>query len=202
MSIKCESCGSKIGGAFGVSLASTEEVQLARAMGYSVKDVVCENCFLPILLKLRECTAKKCKELDLELDTLLLSIEISTFPPTDNAYTYRGLITAHTAIGTGPLIEAFSSITDFWGMESGSYKGKMEEAENSCVKKLLYKAIMMDANRIASTHFSYGELTAGKGMVLVCAQGTAISTCDGPQAIKEKYMDLLKQKQAFNAIWE
>ena len=45
----------------------------------------------------------------------------------------KGLVTGYSVIGTGPLSDFTSSITDLFGIESNSYRDKIKLAEQSAI---------------------------------------------------------------------
>ena len=110
-----------------------------------------------------------------EIKKELSKIEILTYPPTPGMeYEAKGIISSFSAMGTGLFTEVVSGWTDFFGVESETYHKKLDLAQNNCFDRLRYSAVEKDADCVIGTHITYTELTAGKGMILVCACGTAI----------------------------
>lgn len=107
-------------------------------------------------------------------------LEMFTFPPPAGLeYENKGFISSVSAMGTGPFVDFFSSFTDFFGAESESYHEKIRLAQDNCLNRLRRDVIATGANALYGVQITYTELTAGKGMILVCACGTALKVNNG-----------------------
>lgn len=89
-------------------------------------------------------------------------------------YDVLGLVTSQSVSGTGVFAEFASSITDFLGMQSGTYNKKLQDAEALCTLQLRTKTLALGGNAILATDIDFAELGGGKGMIMVCMSGTAI----------------------------
>lgn len=91
---------------------------------------------------------------------------------------YLKVISAETVLGTGFLSEFSASISDFFGTENESFSEKLESAKNSATKKLINKAILLNANGIIGIDYDYVNFSSN--IIGVIANGTAvkIEKCD------------------------
>lgn len=131
-----------------------------------------------------------------EIKKELNKVEILTYPPTtDMEYQVKGIISSFSAMGTGLFTEVVSGWTDFFGLESETYHKKLDLAQNNCFDRLRYSAVEKDADCVIGAHITYTELTAGKGMILVCACGTAIKR---KAASPNKTLDCAEEIKSLN----
>ena len=165
----CTVCFNEIGGIFRREYASDKEVLRCLDAGHNVKQPVCTKCVAKIK------TGQKLPFSDLPIQDSGPVLLVVTTPvieglPSDPV----GFVSAHMALGTGPISEFFSSLTDFFGEESYTYGDKIAEAEATCVHRLRRNALSMGADAIVGVQTTYTELSAGHGMLLVCMAGTAV----------------------------
>ncbi|MER0442687.1 heavy metal-binding domain-containing protein [Emticicia sp. W12TSBA100-4] len=85
-----------------------------------------------------------------------------------------GLVTAQSTMGTGFYTEIASSWGDFIGADSKSMNAKVSTGESNCLNILRTKAISMGGNAVVGVDIDYAEVGSLKGMILVCATGTAV----------------------------
>ena len=111
---------------------------------------------------------------------------LTTHTPYGWEYTSIGLVSGQTVTGTGLVSEVLSDFTDFFGAKSGSFTEKLEKSEEFVLNQLRAKAITLGANAIIATDIDYGEAGGAKGMLMVCAAGTAI---------KLKNIEILEDKK-------
>ena len=118
------------------------------------------------------------REKDLHVQTLNKKINaipiLSTHTPYGWDYTSLSIVTGQTVTGTGVISEFKSDISDFFGGQSSSFNKKLADGEQMCFSQLRAKTLQLGGNAIIATDIDYGEAGAGKGMLMVCAAGTAI----------------------------
>lgn len=100
---------------------------------------------------------------------------ITTHTPYNWEYTSLELVSGQTITGTGLVSEVFSDFTDFFGAKSNSFTAKLSKSEVFVLNQLKAKTVQLGGNAVIATDIDYGEAGAGKGMLMVCAAGTAIS---------------------------
>ncbi|TKS56341.1 YbjQ family protein [Mesohalobacter halotolerans] len=87
---------------------------------------------------------------------------------------YHGVVSGETIIGANVFRDFFASITDIVGGRSSSYEQVLREAKDTAIQEMQEKAQMMGANAVIGVDLDYE--TIGKGMLMVVASGTAVST--------------------------
>lgn len=173
MAEACAVCGKKMGGLLGLVSADETELQKYRDMGQDIPTPICHACSLPYAQKAR--TELNIPDKKPRAPAQVPDIPVYTFNPFPRPeYANLGMVTAHVALGTGPIAAIFSSISDFFGAESDIYDDKMRQATQACLDKLKINAAGMGATAVIGVHVTYNELTAGHGMIMVCMAGTAV----------------------------
>lgn len=99
---------------------------------------------------------------------------LTTHTPYNWQYTSLELVSGQIVTGTGFVSEFFSDFTDFFGSKSNSFTNKLTKNEETVLNQLRAKAVLLGGNAVIATDIDYGEVGAGKGMLMVCAAGTAI----------------------------
>lgn len=171
MAKSCSQCGKSIGGILGLVEAKQEDMQQLKNAGVAVQEPICYACSVQYMGKLKALAEERETTVQENIKNLLVCT-ITPYPHTE--YEILGVASAYIALGTGPINQLLSSISDFFGEESESYNAKMIEAETACLQKLKRKAAEMGANAVIGMNTTYTELTRGHGMLLVCMNGTAI----------------------------
>ena len=103
---------------------------------------------------------------------------ITTHTPYNWNYKPIGIVTGQSVTGTGVISEMTSSFTDFFGGQSGSFVKKIASGEQMCLGQLRIKTLQLGGHAVIATDIDYAELGSIKGMIMVCAAGTAISLND------------------------
>src|SRR5690606_18073590 len=67
-----------------------------------------------------------------------------------------------------------SSITDFFGAQSGAYNRKILHGEELCQVQLRLKCLEAGGNAIVGADIDYDEVGGKEGMLMVCMTGTAV----------------------------
>ena len=99
---------------------------------------------------------------------------ISIHMPHKWDYEVIGMVTGQATTGTGVFAEFASSFTDFFGTQSKTYNKKLMHGENLSFAQARLKAIDLGANAVIATDIDYAEVGGGKGMLMVCVNGTAV----------------------------
>lgn len=89
-------------------------------------------------------------------------------------YEVVGMVTGQSTTGTGVLSDFFSSITDFFGIQSSTYNKKIKSGEEMCGLQVRLQTLKLGGNAIIGTDIDYSDLGAEKGMIMVAMAGTAI----------------------------
>jgi uncharacterized protein YbjQ (UPF0145 family) len=141
----------------------------------SATEGFCEKCG-PALLDEAKVRYSKTKQDIVEyIESNIHKIQIITIhTPPGWIFEPVSIITSQSVTGTGLFSEIASSFTDFLGRQSGAFSNKLIEGEKLCFSQLRFKALQLGANAILGTDIDYGEVGGGKGMLLVCAAGTAV----------------------------
>lgn len=99
---------------------------------------------------------------------------LTTHSPHGWEYESLSIVTGQSVTGTGVISEFKSDFSDFFGRQSGAFNKKLAAGEELCFSQLRVKALRLGANAIIATDIDYGEAGTNKGMLMVCAAGTAI----------------------------
>ena len=99
---------------------------------------------------------------------------ITTHTPHKWEYTSLELVSGQLVTGTGLVSEIFSDFTDFFGAKSNSFTEKISNSEEKVLNRLRSKAVLLGGNAVIATDIDYGEVGAAKGMLMICAAGTAV----------------------------
>jgi len=135
----------------------------------------CEKCGPNLLNQAKFKYSAKRQEIVSFIESNIHRIKILTLQnPPSWTYDPISIITSQSVTGTGLFSEIASSFTDILGMQSGVFNTKLADGEKLCFSQLRYKAMQLGANAIIATDIDYGDVGSGKGMLLVCAAGTAI----------------------------
>jgi uncharacterized protein YbjQ (UPF0145 family) len=174
---ECPLCGESIGsGIFGSnSLISPSVAALIKEYCPEQSVRRCEKCASGILGNAKERFTAERNGLVRIIQTELQAIPIlSLQAPLHWDYRVCGLVTGQSVIGTGPLSEFSSAITDLFGSQSNAYRRKIKEGENHCATMLRNEAFEIGGNAVLAADVDYAELGGSKGMLMVCMTGTAV----------------------------
>jgi len=175
----CPSCGEKLKEGFTakrtVALFSEKNTKIINK--YFNKEAVayCSRCGNDLWAQAFAEIKNKIHELKSGLYIKIDSIPIvTTHTPLNWDYDLLGIITGQSTTGTGVFAEIGSSITDFFGAQSGMYSDKLAKGETLCFNQLRRKAIAMGGNAVIAADIDYAEVGGAKGMLMVCMAGTAV----------------------------
>lgn len=88
---------------------------------------------------------------------------------------YLGPISAQLVIGTGLITDFLSGLTDFFGLHSGAYQGKLNQINEKALSLIREKAAAIGANAVVGLRVDHDEISGGgKSMLMVTAFGTAV----------------------------
>ena len=115
------------------------------------------------------------EKLNTKLNSSIKNIPVlTTHTPYNWQYTSLELVSGQIVTGTGLVSEILSDVTDFFGAKSNSFTNKLTKSEEIVLNQLRAKAVELGGNAVIATDIDYGEVGADKGMLMVCAAGTAI----------------------------
>ena len=116
------------------------------------------------------------EDLSVKYSSEINAIIVATFPPpAEWTKDIVGVVNGSSVIGTGPIVSIASTITDFFGAEAYGHIEKIEKAKNNAIQRLKEDAFLMGANMVFGVQVNINEITAGHGMLLVAATGTALN---------------------------
>ena len=170
---KCPNCGVK----FSKKVMSFPEdgVELIKRYYDAKSDHYCTKCGRTMYLeslKLLEDEKKPYVEFfKKKLNHILV---LTTHSPYKWEYEAMGIVTGQTTTGTGVLSEFTSGWSDLFGGQSKSYNLKLANGEQMAINQMRMKALGMGANAIIAADIDYSEVGGAKGMLMVCASGTAV----------------------------
>lgn len=104
-------------------------------------------------------------------------ITISTTNTIDGAeiQKYIDLVFSNVVIGTNIISDIGASFTDFFGGQSGIYKGKLEKMRELAMLEIKEKAFKIGANAIIGLKIDFDEISGkGKSMFMISLSGTAV----------------------------
>lgn len=177
----CAVCGKQLGGFMGAEAPNSEQLAICSWAGIELPAPICVKCCLPYVLLALESKKRdkeheekrKEKEIQERLE-FVRRIEVLTVDVVPFAYDSLGFVSAHTALGTGPLTAIASKVTDMFGKQSSAYHQKIQEAESACLQRLRENAGELGADAVIGVRATYTELTGGHSQLLVCLVGTAV----------------------------
>lgn len=143
----------------------------------------------PIIFKLKN----KLSKIDDQLNDIFTNIPVlTTHNPFGWEYTSLGIVSGQIVTGTGVISEFLSDFTDFFGAKSNSFTQKLVKSESTVFNQLKSKAILLGGNAVIGTYTNYGEAGGAKGMLMICATGTAVKL-NNLNVLEEKIrVDVLK----------
>ena len=172
---KCSSCGRKIGGVFGQSEPSKYLLDRASELGITHSGE-CHVCFASLVdqhqpdldARLRVDREQAERTIKAAMSKMLVT------PAQPSGGKDLGVVSGYSVIGTGVISEITSSFTDFFGMQSDTYLGKIRKAEEFALNMLKLEAFRKGGDSIYCYSISLTEATSGKGMLMVSTSGAAV----------------------------
>lgn len=174
----CAVCGKRLGGVFGgIEGANNFVLSDCTEAGIEHPSPICHICIKPYSRKAELLISEKNTQNGKHATAEPPQLPIYTINPYPyGSYEFIGLVSAYVALGTGLVSGLLSSVSDFFGQESGAYNEKMTQATAACIIKLRRSALDMGANAVIGLQTTFTELTAGHGQIMVAMIGTAVKT--------------------------
>lgn len=88
---------------------------------------------------------------------------------------YRGIVSGEAIFGANVFRDFFASIRDVVGGRSGSYERVLRDGRDTALREMVEEAQRLGANAIVGVQLDYGALGANEGMMMVTANGTAVT---------------------------
>ncbi|AEV34141.1 hypothetical protein Oweho_3190 [Owenweeksia hongkongensis DSM 17368] len=180
-------------------LLSPAKINLINEYHDSKADGYCTKCGKELYSTYKSKFDKELKSTSEELFKQMNAVPIiSAHTPFKWDYTVIKLVTGQSTTGTGVISEFTSSFTDFFGAQSGRYNKKLKAGENICFAQLIKQTLDAGGNAIIATDIDYSELGSLKGMIMVCATGTAVKL-NNTEILGEKKAERINKLYELNA---
>ena len=88
---------------------------------------------------------------------------------------YRGIVSGEAILGANVFRDFFASIRDVVGGRSGSYERVLRDGRDTALREMIDEAERLGAHAIVGVQLDYGALGANEGMMMVMANGTAVT---------------------------
>ncbi len=88
---------------------------------------------------------------------------------------YRGIVSGEAILGANVFRDFFASIRDVVGGRSGSYERVLRDGRDTALREMIEEAQRLGANAVVGVQLDYGALGANEGMMMVTANGTAVT---------------------------
>ena len=121
---------------------------------------------------------------------------LTTHTPYKWEYDALGIVTGQSTLGTGVMAEFKSGFTDLFGAQSKTYNTKLRAGETVCLNQLRFQALCMGGNAVIAADIDYSELGSLKGMIMVCASGTAVKL-KNTNLLSSKSQEKLKEIEGY-----
>lgn len=178
--MKCENCGEEIkDGIFGKNkILSKNEIDLINLELNLKKNTYCKKCGNELLMEATSLHYKREDEKRIIKNELKKNIKhipiLTTHSPYKWEYTSLGLVSGQLVGGTGFVSEFFADFTDLFGAKSDSFTNKITKNEKIVLNILRAKTLQLGGNAVIATDIDYAEVGGSRGMLMVCAAGTAV----------------------------
>lgn len=188
--MECPNCSTRFGKLLGFSAQGGGSIKTAEATPSDRVKVInkilgmkqtalCTKCESPFINDVRTIIASTADKLKGEVSHALSYVPVVTVDqPYQWEYQVSGLVTAQSVTGTGVFSEIGASLTDFFGMQSGTFRIKLKQGEDYCLAQIKTAALALGANAIIGVDIDYADVGVGKGMLMVCIAGTAVRVTD------------------------
>ena len=88
---------------------------------------------------------------------------------------YHGIVSGEAILGANVFRDFFASIRDVVGGRSGSYEKVLRSARDTALEDMADEARRKGANAIVGVDIDYGAVGKDEGMLMVTANGTAVT---------------------------
>lgn len=172
----CPNCSAELKSGWATNaLIDSKKIEFINFVLKRKAPAYCDKCSRDLLSEARHIFDRDRNHLIRSLELNIGAIPIvSTHTPFGWQYEAISIVTGQSVTGTGFISEFKSDFSDFFGGQSRSFNKKLAGGEEKCFAQLRAKALKLGANAIIATDIDYGEAGAEKGMLMVCAAGTAV----------------------------
>ncbi len=87
---------------------------------------------------------------------------------------YKGIVAGECILGSNIIKDFFAGIRDVVGGRSGSYEKVLADGREIAMRDMMADAAKIGANAIIGVDLDYEVLGKENGMLMVCANGTAV----------------------------
>jgi len=88
---------------------------------------------------------------------------------------YKGIVSGEAIIGANIFRDMFAGIRDIVGGRSGSYEKILQDAKEAAIEDMTEQAKTLGAHAIVGVDLDYEVLGKENGMLMVVANGTAVT---------------------------
>jgi uncharacterized protein YbjQ (UPF0145 family) len=88
---------------------------------------------------------------------------------------YHGIVSGEAILGANVFRDFFASIRDVVGGRSGAYEKVLRSARDTALEEMADEAQRKGANAIVGVGIDYGAVGKDEGMMMVTANGTAVT---------------------------
>ena len=89
--------------------------------------------------------------------------------------TYHGLVTGEAILGANVFRDLFAGIRDIVGGRSAAYEKELRRAKDIAIQEMVEQAAALGANAIIGIDLDYETVGQGGSMLMVSANGTAVT---------------------------
>ena len=173
----CPNCNTKIKSGFVsvTKLASKNITAIINEYSDNKAEGYCTHCGDLLYSKAKNELINEKKQLNEDLlENISVVPVITAHTPLNWDYKVIEMVTGQSVTGTGVIAEFTSTFTDLLGLQSNQYNKKIKNGENLCLFQIRKQTLSIGGNAIIATDIDYSELGSAKGMIMVCASGTAV----------------------------
>lgn len=87
---------------------------------------------------------------------------------------YRGVVFGETIIGANVFKDLFANIRDIVGGRSGTYERVLQEARETAMREMAFRAQSIGANAVIAIDVDYEVVGNSGSMLMVSTSGTAV----------------------------
>jgi uncharacterized protein YbjQ (UPF0145 family) len=88
---------------------------------------------------------------------------------------YHGLVTGDAILGANIFKDLFAGIRDIVGGRSAAYEAELRKAKELAMQEMIEQAQALGANAIVGIDLDYETVGQGGSMLMVSANGTAVT---------------------------
>jgi uncharacterized protein YbjQ (UPF0145 family) len=88
---------------------------------------------------------------------------------------YHGIVSGEAIFGANVFRDFFASIRDVVGGRSGSYERVLRDGRDTALREMADEAKRLGGNAVIGVSLDYGGLGKNEGMMMVAANGTAVT---------------------------